>query len=300
CRKRRLVRRHRSTHRTYRDGSLADTRQDSEFAMKRLMQLSLRAVTAFDWPLLAILALLTMLGLTLMHSAVGDTDWRFAEQMRNYLVAFLCMWVAALIPPPVMVRLAPWVYAIGVALLLGVAFMGETSKGATRWLNLGVIRLQPSEMMKIVVPLMLAWCFYKSPSGIRLLDFLVAAVLLLLPFGLIVLQPDLGTALLVFAAGFCVIYFAGLSFWLLIPVVFLIGGGLAVLSYYQDQICAPDVDWILLHDYQKYRVCILLDPSSDPLGKRSEEHTSELQSRFDLVCRLLLEENNTHDAPWLP
>lgn len=235
--------------------------------MKRLMQLTLRAVTAFDWPLLAILALLTMLGLTLMHSAVGDTDWRFAEQLRNYFIAFLFMWVAALIPPPMMIRLAPWVYALGLALLLGVAFMGETSKGATRWLNLGFVRLQPSEMMKIAVPLMLAWCFYKSPSGIRLLDFVVAAILLLLPFGLIVLQPDLGTALLVFAAGFCVIYFAGLSFWLLIPVVLLVGGALGVLSYYQDQICAPEVDWFFLHDYQKYRICILLDPSSDPLGK---------------------------------
>lgn len=235
--------------------------------MKRLMRWASFAVTAFDWPLLALLIMLAALGMTLMHSAVGDTDWRFAEQLRNYAVAFVFMWITAMVPPPLLRRLAPWAYAVGLALLLGVAFFGETSKGATRWLNLGLVRIQPSEMMKIAVPLMLAWYFHKSQAGLRLLDFVVAAVLLAAPFALIVLQPDLGTALLVFAAGFCVIYFAGLSFWLLIPVAVLLAIGLGTLAYFQDQICHPDFDWVVLHDYQKYRICTLLDPSSDPLGK---------------------------------
>jgi len=235
--------------------------------MKKLVRGIAMAFNAFDWPLLALLVLLGLLGMTVMHSAVGDTDWRFAEQLRNFLVAFLIMWCAALIPPPVLLRLAPWAYAIGVLLLLGVEFFGETSKGATRWLDLGFIRIQPSEMMKIAVPLMLAWYFHRNSSRFRMLDFLVAAVLLALPFALIVNQPDLGTALLVFAAGFCVIYFAGLSFTLLIPVVVVVVAGSGALFYFQDQICHPDFDWVILRDYQKYRVCTLLDPSSDPLGK---------------------------------
>lgn len=235
--------------------------------MKRLLHLATRAFTAFDWPLFALLLLLTLLGLTVMHSAVGDTDWRFADQMRNFMVAFGVMWVAALIPPPLLMRLAPWAYAIGVALLLGVEFFGETSKGATRWLDLGFARIQPSEMMKIAVPLMLAWYFHKNQSRFRFIDFLVAALLLAVPFALIVNQPDLGTALLVFAAGFCVIYFAGLSFALLIPVAILIVVALVALGYFQDQLCHPDFDWVVMRDYQKYRVCTLLDPSSDPLGK---------------------------------
>ena len=235
--------------------------------MKRLAQIMVRAVTAFDWPLFALLLLLSLLGMTIMHSAVGDTDWRFADQMRNFMVAFIVMWIAALIPPPVLMRLAPWAYALGVVLLLGVEFFGETSKGATRWLDVGFARIQPSEMMKIAVPLMLAWYFHKHQSQFRLLDFLAAALLLAIPFALIVNQPDLGTALLVFAAGFCVIYFAGLSFKLLIPVAVISVTGLGVLLHFQDQICHPDFDWVVLREYQKYRVCTLLDPSSDPLGK---------------------------------
>lgn len=235
--------------------------------MKRLMQWVARAFMAFDWPLLIILVLMAMLGMTVMHSAVGGTDWRFADQFRNFLLAFAVMWVVALIPPPQLMRLAPYVYIVGVALLVAVELFGETSKGATRWLNLGFGRMQPSEISKIAVPMLLAWYFHRHQGKIRFLDFIVAGVLLLIPFALIVKQPDLGTAMLVFTAGFCVIYFGGLSFKLLAPAVVV--GVLAVgtLVYYENQICQPDIDWVVLHDYQKHRVCTLLNPSSDPLGK---------------------------------
>lgn len=236
--------------------------------MKRLFQWGLKAINAFDWPLLLLLLLMTVLGLTVMHSAVGGTDWRFADQTRNFLLAFGVMWLAALIPPPLWMRLAPYVYSLGVVLLLGVEFFGETSKGATRWLDLGVARIQPSEMLKISVPLMLAWYFDRHQgSRMRFMDFLVAGVLLMIPFLLIVRQPDLGTALLVFGAGFCVIYFAGLSFRLLVPIFLVLILGISALLYYEDQICVPDLNWVVLHDYQKHRVCTLLNPGSDPLGK---------------------------------
>lgn len=235
--------------------------------MKRILQALVKGVTAFDWPLLALIILMAILGLTVMHSAVGGTDWRFAEQLRNFLIAFVFMWGAALMPPPLLMRLAPYLYAFGVALLLGVEFFGETAKGATRWLDVGFIRIQPSEMLKISVPVMLAWYFHRNQGTLRVLDFFVAGVLLAVPFALIVMQPDLGTALLVFASGFCVIYFGGLSFKLLAPLALLVVAGVGTLVYFESDICRPDVDWVVLHEYQKYRVCTLLDPSSDPLGK---------------------------------
>src|SRR5690606_21326081 len=125
----------------------------------------------------------------------------------------------------------------------------------------------PSEMLKITAPMMLAWYFHRNQGKIRILDFFVAALLLAIPFVLIVRQPDLGTALLVFAAGFCVIYFGGLSFKLLAPLAVLVVAVLGTMVYFEDQICVPEVDWVVLHDYQKHRVCTLLNPGSDPLGK---------------------------------
>ncbi|NYT67446.1 rod shape-determining protein RodA [Pusillimonas noertemannii] len=235
--------------------------------MKILAQAALKALRSLDWPLLAILVLMTLLGLTVMHSAVGGTDWRFADQSRHFLLAFFVLWIVAVIPLPRLMQLAPWFYSIGVVLLLGVEFFGETSKGATRWLDLGIVRIQPSEMMKIAVPMMLAWYFHRHQGKIGILDFLAAAFLLAVPFALIVLQPDLGTALLVFASGFCVIYFGGLSFKLLTPVFLAVVVVLGTVVYYEDQICQPEVDWVVLHDYQKHRVCTLLNPGSDPLGK---------------------------------
>jgi len=235
--------------------------------MKRVWQWVVRALTAFDWPLLALLILLAGLSMTVMHSAAGGTDWRFAEQLRNFILAFAAMWLVALIPPAWLKTLALPAYLGGIVLLIGVELIGETAKGATRWLNLGIVRLQPSEFMKIAVPMMLAWMFHQRQGRLRLLNFLVAMLLLLVPFLLIVRQPDLGTALLVFAAGFCVIYFGGLSFRLLAPVTVLLAVGIGSLLYFEDQICQAGVDWPLLHDYQKHRVCTLLDPATDPLGK---------------------------------
>ncbi|MGG4775276.1 rod shape-determining protein RodA [Paenalcaligenes sp. Me52] len=236
--------------------------------MKRLMQWGLRAITIFDWPLLCLLLLLGTLGLVVMHSAVGSTDWRFADQSRHFVVAFFVMWIVALVPLPWIMRVTPYVYAFSIVLLLGVEFHGEASKGAKRWLDLGVARIQPSEMLKITVPLMLAWYFHHYQGAkMKLMDLLIAGVLLAIPFLLIVRQPDLGTALLVFAVGFSVMYFAGLSFWLLIPVAVVITVGLGLILYYEDTLCAPGFDWVVLHEYQKGRVCTLLNPGMDPLGK---------------------------------
>jgi rod shape determining protein RodA len=227
----------------------------------------LRIIRAIDWPLLLIVACLSAAGLMVMQSAVGGTDWRYADQSRYFVVALVVMWCVALIPPPWLSRLAPFAYGAALLLLVAVIFVGDTSKGATRWLDLGVVRLQPSEIMKIALPLLLAWYFQQRENRRNPLDYLIAIVLVAVPFVLIVRQPDLGTALLVAAAGFFVMYLAGLSFKLLVPVALVGVIGLGLVLANEDTLCAPETDWVVLQDYQKGRVCTLLDPTKDPLGK---------------------------------
>ncbi|MDX3905937.1 MAG: rod shape-determining protein RodA [Pigmentiphaga sp.] len=217
--------------------------------------------------MLLILIALAGIGLMSMYSAGGGFDGRFADQLRNYGIALLAMWLLAQLSPHTLMRLAVPVYLVGMLLLIGVEVAGETSKGATRWLNLGFTRIQPSEMMKIAVPMMLAWYFHKHQGVLRVRDFIVAAVLMLAPFSLIALQPDLGTGLLVFGAGFFVLFFAGLSFRLLVPVTLVSVLCLGTLVVMEDSLCVDGFDWVVLHDYQKHRVCTLLNPASDPLGK---------------------------------
>jgi rod shape determining protein RodA len=163
-------------------------------------------------------------------------------------------------------ELAVPLYTVGVVLLIAVAIFGITKKGARRWINLGVI-IQPSEILKIATPLMLAWWFQKREGQLRPLDFLVAGLLLAVPTGLIMKQPDLGTALLVMAAGLSVIFFAGLSWKLIVPPVLLACIGVMFLVIFETDLCADGVNWRVLHEYQRQRVCTLLDPTLDPLGK---------------------------------
>ena len=207
-----------------------------------------------DGPLMATLALTVALGATVVYSASGGASMdRVLVQVRNLAVAFAALWILAQVHPQVLLRLALPTYVAGLGLLLGVALFGEVRNGARRWLNLGITSIQPSEIMKIAVPLMLAWYFHRQEQGLRMRNFAVAAILLALPVGLIVRQPDLGTAILIFASGFFVIFLAGLS-WKVI-------GGLAVAGG-----ASLPFLWGMLHDYQRQRVLTLLDPMQDPLG----------------------------------
>jgi rod shape determining protein RodA len=182
------------------------------------------------------------------------------------LIAGGIMFVVAQIPPQRLMAFAVPVYVVGVALLVAVAVFGLTKKGAKRWINLGVV-IQPSEIMKIAMPLMLAWWFQKREGQLRPLDFMAALFFLALPVGLIMKQPDLGTSLLVMAAGLAVIFFAGLSWRLILPPVLLGLVGVVLLIWFEPHLCADGMRWPVLHDYQQQRICTLLDPSRDPLGK---------------------------------
>ncbi|MDE2415643.1 MAG: rod shape-determining protein RodA [Comamonadaceae bacterium] len=220
----------------------------------------------FDWPLIFLLLVLSSIGLLAMYSSGYDHGTRFADHGRNMLLAAGILFLVAQIPPQRLMLLALPMYTLGVALLVAVALFGITKKGATRWLNVGVV-IQPSELMKIAMPLMLAWWFQKREGQLRVLEFVVAGVLLMIPVGLIMKQPDLGTALLVMAAGLSVIFFAGLPWKLVAPPVLLGVIGIALVVWYEPRLCADGVRWPVLHDYQQQRICTLLDPTRDPLGK---------------------------------
>lgn len=209
--------------------------------------------TVFDGPLALIVFLLLSVGLVTLYSAGINFPGRVEDQLRNILVAFIVMWIAAIVSPQTLMRFAVPIYTIGVALLIAVATFGMIKKGARRWLNIGMV-IQPSEIMKIAMPLMLAWFFQKREGMIRWHEFLVAGVLLAIPTALIIKQPDLGTAMLVLAAGFYVIFLAGLPWKILIGLIIAGAASLPLV-------------WSMLHDYQRHRVMTLLDPTTDPLGK---------------------------------
>ncbi|MBD8051438.1 rod shape-determining protein RodA [Limnohabitans radicicola] len=223
-------------------------------------------VEGFDGPLAFVVFLLACAGLTVMYSSGYDHGTRFVDHGRNMLIAGFIMFVVAQIPPQKLMSLAVPIYTLGVLLLLAVALFGITKKGARRWVNVGVV-IQPSEILKIAMPLMLAWWFQKREGQLRPLDFAVAGGLLLVPVGLIMKQPDLGTALLVLAAGLSVIFFAGLKWRWIVPPVLLGLVGVGVLVVMESSWCADGVDWRVLHEYQRQRICTLLDPARDPLGK---------------------------------
>ncbi|MTV38172.1 rod shape-determining protein RodA [Duganella radicis] len=210
-------------------------------------------VLAFDAPLTLIIGALLSVGLITLYSAGIAIPGKVWDQLRNIAAAVLVMWLVANIPPQTMMRLAVPAYALGVALLVAVALFGVIKGGSRRWLYIGT-QIQPSELMKIAMPLMLAWFFQREQGHLRWQSYVIAAVLLAVPAWLIGRQPDLGTAMLVTMAGASVIFLGGLS-WKALGALFAVGAaGLPVL-------------WTFMHDYQRDRVLTLIDPYHDPLGK---------------------------------
>jgi len=224
-----------------------------ELARFPLRRIAGRLAEGIDSTLLMLLLTLSMVGLAVLYSASYDVPGRVAGQLVSLTVALTAMWIVAQVSPQTMMRFAVPAYVVGLAFLIAVALAGDVVNGARRWLHVGVTRFQPSEMMKLALPLMLAWYFHKNETTLRWRDYFVAGFLLLVPLGLILRQPDLGTAGLVGTAGFFIMFFAGMS-W---RIMGAIGAAGAV---------AVPLLWPFLHDYQRRRILTLLDPSSDPLG----------------------------------
>jgi rod shape determining protein RodA len=224
-----------------------------ELAQISPRRLAARLTEGIDGTLLTLSLLLAALGLATLFSASYENPGRVTAQLANLAVALTAMWMVAQIAPQTLMRFAVPAYLLGLLLLVAVALAGDVVNGARRWLHIGVTRFQPSEMMKLALPMMLAWYVHKNETTLRMRNFAAAAVLLALPVLLIARQPDLGTAVLVAAVGFYVIFFAGIGWRVLV--------GLGVLG-----LAALFPLWGMLHDYQRRRILTLIDPTQDPLG----------------------------------
>lgn len=194
-----------------------------------------------------------IVGLMVLYSASGQNIDRVIGQLINLSVACMVLWATANIAPQHIERVALPIYVLGLVLLLGVALFGEISHGARRWLHLGVAKIQPSEIMKIAVPMMLAWYFARREATLRVSDYLVASILLFIPVAFIMKQPDLGTALIIAGSGFYVLYLAGFGWRIILGIAIALAA-------------AAPIFWNLLHDYQRRRIEVLFNPYEDPLG----------------------------------
>jgi len=206
-----------------------------------------------DAPLLLALLLLTACGLGVLYSAGNQNIDLIIRQSTRLALAFGVMILMAQIPSQNFKLWAPWIFLLGIILLALVLILGDVGKGAQRWLDFGFVRFQPSEMMKLAAPMVVAWYFADRPLPPRFKHLIVALLLVIIPTILIAKQPDLGTSLLIAAAGCFVIYFAGLK-WRLIGSFGVLMGALT------------PVVWHYMHDYQRQRVLTFLNPENDPLG----------------------------------
>jgi rod shape determining protein RodA len=206
-----------------------------------------------DAPLLVALIAVSAFGLTVLYSAGGGDIALIERQLVRLGIAFTGMLVVAQLPPVMLQRLTPWLLVLGVLFLLAVLIGGEISGGAQRWLNLYFVRFQPSEMMKLAVPMMVAWYLADTRLPPNRWQLLASATLIAVPMLMIAKQPDLGTALLIACSGFFVVFLAGLQWRLLTFFSVLLAAAAQVL-------------WHFMHDYQRQRVITFLSPESDPLG----------------------------------
>jgi rod shape determining protein RodA len=218
-----------------------------------IQRFRMRLIENIDGPLLTVALAIMGFGLATIYSATVYANDRTFTQLMNLGAGLLAMWLVAQLPPQRLMRFAVPLYIIGVVLLVLVFPFGLKVNGARRWLSFGITRIQPAEILKIAMPLMLAWYFHKHEAMLKIRHYAVAGLLLVVPFALIAKQPDLGTAILVGAAGFYVIFFAGLPWKIIVGMI--VAGAAAT----------PFV-WSLLHDYQRRRILTLIDPTTDPLG----------------------------------
>ncbi len=206
-----------------------------------------------DGPLLALLGAVVAFGLFVLYSATGENLAQWISQLERLALAMAALVALAQVPPSWLRRISPLLYGIGVVLLIAVAVHGSVGNGAQRWLDLKVVRFQPSEIMKLAVPMMCAWYLHERPLPPSLRDVVVLLVIIVVPAALIAKQPDLGTALLVGSAGLLVLFLGGMSIW----IILLGAGAIAAVV---------PVAWHFMHDYQRQRVLTFIDPSTDPLG----------------------------------
>ncbi len=232
--------------------SIAARRSRKRWGDRRRSRLFVRGLH-LDIPLVVSLLILSLVGLAILYSASGQDMDMVQRQIIRLGVAFTVMFLVAQIPAHYIEKWAPWVFATGLALLLAVIFFGETGKGAQRWLDLGLFKFQPSEIMKIAVPIMVAWYLAEHPLPPSPKNLVVASLIIITPVVLIVVQPDLGTSLLIAGSGVFVLLLSGIPWRLVFRFLLLVAASAPLL-------------WYGLHDYQRARVMTFLNPEDDPLG----------------------------------
>ena len=228
----------------------------SQSRTRRTLTAGTRALRALglDGPLTGVLALIVCIGILVVYSASGQNVKMVEHHLGNIAIAVTALLVLAKFSSPQYLRLfTPAIYITGILLLAVVAATGHIGKGAQRWLDIGPLRFQPSEIMKLAVPMMCAWYMHERPLPPTFWDLLVMGVLIMIPTAMIVVQPDLGTALLIAASGLIVMLLAGMDFRIILVSIPLLGG-------------AAMGAWHFIHDYQKQRILMFLNPETDPLG----------------------------------
>jgi len=211
------------------------------------------AIRHLDPPLFLSFIVLSGLSLVVLYSSGGEDMDLLTKQSVRILIGFVILFVVAQFPPQALQRWAPYIFSIGLILLSLVLLVGIVGKGAQRWLDLGLFRFQPAEIMKLGVPMMVAWVVTRNPLPLRLRELAMTVAIVGGPTVLVILQPDLGTALLIAAAGVLAIFLAGIGWRWILALAVLLGA-------------AGPLMWTLLHDYQRQRILTLFDPWSDPLG----------------------------------
>jgi rod shape determining protein RodA len=228
----------------------------SQSRTRRTLTAGTRALRALglDGPLTGVLALIVCIGVLVVYSASGQNVKMVEHHLGNIAIAVTAFLVLARFSSPQYLRLfTPAIYIAGILLLVVVAVTGHIGKGAQRWLDLGPLRFQPSEIMKLAVPMMCAWYMHERPLPPTLWDLIAMGVLIMIPTAMIVVQPDLGTALLIAASGLIVMLLAGMDFRIILISIPLLGG-------------AAIGAWHFIHDYQKQRILTFINPETDPLG----------------------------------
>ena len=220
---------------------------------RRMPNRSIMQALHLDWPLLVGLFLLVCVGLIVLYSASNQSMAVIIRQVIRMVIAFFILWLFAQVPPSKYQAWAPGIFTVGIILLLAVLVMGVIGKGAQRWLNLWIFQFQPSEIMKLAVPMTMAWYLHDKSLPPSFSTLLIAGAIILFPAALVAKQPDLGTAIMIAAGGFGVLFLAGIRTRYLVALIALAA------------ICAP-IAWHFMHDYQQARVLTFLNPERDPLG----------------------------------
>ena len=219
-----------------------------------------------DRPLTIMILMVAMISCFAVYSASHDEISRFYSHLRNIFIALILIVILSHLPSVMLEKFAIPVYVASIFLLIATELFGETVNGATRWINLGLIKMQPSEILKIALPLLMAWFIQKSEGLNSKRDWFFVLILFLLPVVLVLKQPDLGTSILILISGLILLFFAGMPWKLVIFGFLCFLLFVTLLIAFGDLACAENVDWPGLRNYQKLRICTLLDPMRDPLG----------------------------------